>query len=355
MKVSGLETGKVTDIVWLATGFIGDVILTTAGMELAGTKFPSVKQHLVTTAIGRKALAHARCVSSFVVLDKRGAGTIASFRSVRTELESKLSSRSGTLLFQTHRSFRSSLLSRYLGFSSVTYQETDLAFLTGTRVPRVAVFHEAARIALLLEPLGVGRDEIRMARPYLNKNILSSVIADVLTGISGPVVAVAPGSVWGTKRWTAEGFTGLIDKLGADGIKTILIGSASEEEVALQIFAAVKIPELVINLAGKTQLEDLPGLFGKCSVLVSNDSSPIHFASAVNLPTVGVFGATVPEMGFGPLADRSTTAGVNLPCRPCSDHGPMVCPLGHFQCMKNLTSESVYRQVRHILDSAKPA
>ena len=98
-----------------------------------------------------------------------------------------------------------------------------------------------------------------------------------------------------------------------------------------------------------TALEDLPGLFKRCRLLVSNDSSPIHFASAVNLPTVAIFGATIPEMGFGPTADQSSSIGISLDCRPCSDHGPMVCPLGHFRCMKELSAEMVFEQIKPLL------
>lgn len=353
MRFSAIKDGKVTDIVWLSTGFIGDVILTTAGTELVAKKMPGVKQHVITTNVGKKALTHARGISSVVVFDKRGRGTLPAFRSVGTQLKQGLASAPGTMLLQTHRSFRSTLLARYLGFPTVTYQETDFSFLADVRVSRVAIFHEAERISLLLEPFGIARSEIRSARPYLFQNVLSEDLADHFKDDGGPVVAIAPGSVWGTKRWTAEGFTGLINRLGKAGTRSLLIGSGAEVEVTAQIFSAVDQPDLVINLAGKTQLEDLPGLLGRCSLLVSNDSSPIHFASAINLPTVGVFGATVPEMGFGPLAESSTTAGVMLDCRPCSDHGPMVCPLGHFKCMKNLSSDEVYAHVKHILDSEK--
>jgi heptosyltransferase II len=72
---------------------------------------------------------------------------------------------------------------------------------------------------------------------------------------------------------------------------------------------------------------------------VTNDSSPLHLASAMNTPTLAVFGPTVPAFGFGPLADRSTVAQVEgLDCRPCDRHGPRRCPLGHWRCMREITA-----------------
>ena len=62
----------------------------------------------------------------------------------------------------------------------------------------------------------------------------------------------------------------------------------------------------------------------------------------MDVPTVGIFGPTVPEFGFGPLASGSMIAGVDgLACRPCDRHGPQRCPLGHWRCMREVSSNDV--------------
>ncbi len=337
-----------SDIIWLSTGFIGDVILTTAGTELAAKMFPKIRQHIITTPLGLKALAHARGLTSLVAFDKRSKTSLQAFKDVKIGISKHLEP-SKTVMLQVHRSFRSTLLTRYLGFPTVTYHETDFAFLAQEKVTRVAVFHESARISLLLEPFGVDRKSIQFAKPYLEADTLRSEIAMVLEGNVKSWVAVAPGSVWGTKRWTTDGFILLIKMILKEGHGVVLLGSKAEEEVASDIFKSIEKTDALKNLVGVTTLEDLPGLFKRCRLLVSNDSSPIHFASAVNLPTVGVFGATIPAMGFGPTADQSKSVGVALACRPCSDHGPMVCPLGHFRCMKELSAEMVFAKVKSLL------
>ena len=91
-------------------------------------------------------------------------------------------------------------------------------------------------------------------------------------------------------------------------------------------------------------------LIGRARLLVTNDSSPLHLASAMNTPTLAIFGPTVPEFGFGPLADLSVVAGVrDLDCRPCDRHGPMRCPLTHWKCMRDQTAEELARRALELL------
>jgi heptosyltransferase-2 len=72
-------------------------------------------------------------------------------------------------------------------------------------------------------------------------------------------------------------------------------------------------------------------------------------------PTVTIFGPTVPEFGFGPLAPRRVVVGhTALACRPCDRHGPRRCPLGHWRCMRELTPEQLERVVLDLLAASPP-
>jgi len=83
-------------------------------------------------------------------------------------------------------------------------------------------------------------------------------------------------------------------------------------------------------------------LIGRARLLVTNDSAPLHLATAMGTPVVAVFGPTIPEFGFGPVRERDASVGlVGLVCRPCSDHGPPACPLGHHKCMRELSVDRV--------------
>jgi heptosyltransferase-2 len=87
----------------------------------------------------------------------------------------------------------------------------------------------------------------------------------------------------------------------------------------------------------------------RAHVLVTNDSAPLHLASAMDTPTVALFGPTVPAFGFGPLAEARRIAEVPmLACRPCDAHGPRQCPLTHWRCMRDLTVAEVLDAVEAV-------
>jgi heptosyltransferase-2 len=164
-------------------------------------------------------------------------------------------------------------------------------------------------------------------------------------------IGIAPGSVWATKRWPIESFLRLAKQLlSQTNARLLILGSADEKAAAAELELGLAAEaSRVINLAGRTSLDDLRAIYPSLSLLISNDSSPLHYASAFNVPSLAIFGATVPALGFGPLAEFSQVAQIDLPCRPCSDHGPMVCPLGHFRCMKDLEPERLASMALTIL------
>jgi heptosyltransferase-2 len=87
-------------------------------------------------------------------------------------------------------------------------------------------------------------------------------------------------------------------------------------------------------LAGKLNFLSSAALMEKAKMNYTNDSAPLHFASATDAPVTAIFCSTVPAFGFYPLSSKSFIAETDekLPCRPCSLHGLKACPLGHFKC-----------------------
>jgi heptosyltransferase-2 len=158
-------------------------------------------------------------------------------------------------------------------------------------------------------------------------------------GIRESFVAIAPGSVWGTKRWP---FYPELATLVAENFPVVVVGGNADVEAGEIILAQLPMGR-ALNAAGRLSLLASAEIIGRAAALVGNDSAPQHLASAMGTRTVTVFGPTVPAFGFGPLAPGSDTAGVaDLACRPCDRHGPARCPLGHWRCMRELSSRQVY-------------
>lgn len=164
----------------------------------------------------------------------------------------------------------------------------------------------------------------------------------------GRTVFLAPGSVWPTKRWTEDGYTGLARLLKARGFHVVLVGSPAEQELCEKIKSEVAGLE---NRAGTTSLCGLVELLATGVALVCNDSGAMHAASVSGLPTVAVFGPTVLAQGFRPWNSRSTVVQRDLPCRPCGKHGAKTCPIGTHECMTHIFAEDVYTALADMMNA----
>ncbi len=158
-------------------------------------------------------------------------------------------------------------------------------------------------------------------------------------------IAVAPGSIWATKRWVGyRELTEIInDELKCD---IVLLGSSNDKELCREIASGGN----AVNFAGETSLIQSAAIIKLAKFAVTNDSAPAHIAAAVGTPVVAIFGPTVPAFGFAPYTDKSVVVGIeDLYCRPCSKHGPMKCPEGHFRCMKEISPQRVFRACVRLL------
>jgi len=142
-------------------------------------------------------------------------------------------------------------------------------------------------------------------------------------------VVMAPGSIWGTKRWGK--FPALAPALDID---MVVVGGPEDGTLANEIVSASPRARSAV---GQLPLRASAALVARAAAVVTNDSLPLHLAQATGTPTVAIFGPTVPAFGYGPTGPHDRVVELaGLACRPCSSHGPMRCPLGHHRCMVDL-------------------
>ncbi|MEC4679035.1 MAG: lipopolysaccharide heptosyltransferase II [Nitrospirota bacterium] len=153
----------------------------------------------------------------------------------------------------------------------------------------------------------------------------------------GPLIGFNPGAAYGTaKRWLPQYFAALADQLIEEKQATILIfGARSEIEVAETILKQMKHPAFV--LSGKTTVRQLMACIKTCHLFISNDSGPMHIASALSVPQIALFGPTNAAATFsaGPF-DLMVQNKVD--CAPCRHRH---CPIDH-PCMTGLSVETVF-------------
>ncbi|MGH7197415.1 MAG: lipopolysaccharide heptosyltransferase II [Candidatus Omnitrophota bacterium] len=158
------------------------------------------------------------------------------------------------------------------------------------------------------------------------------------------LVLAAPGSKSDIKKWPAEHFARLLDRLIlADHCRVVLVGDKADAADAGKVKSLMT--ERVTDLCGKTNLKELEVLLKHATMLVTNDSAPLHLADALKTPTVAIFGPTDPRK-YGPRHPAGQTARRELFCSPCEK---AQCRF-HHECLKELGPEEVYRKARLILD-----
>ncbi|MCY3771107.1 MAG: lipopolysaccharide heptosyltransferase II [Gemmatimonadetes bacterium] len=165
-------------------------------------------------------------------------------------------------------------------------------------------------------------------------------LAEAGIGPDAPVLGVAPGASHGPKRWPPERFARVADHMARSRDMTILLlGSEGDRPVAGEV--ARVMGRQAVDWTGTTDLSLLPAAVQRCALLVSNDSGPMHVATAVGTPVVGVFGATHPRLGFAPVGPADAAVTLDLSCSPCSLHGNRACRFRTHACMEELDPRRV--------------
>jgi heptosyltransferase II len=307
---------------------------------------------------------HYGLCDEFVAVDKRAPDR------GRAALD-RLMKEKWNYVFVPHESVRTALWMRRLRADcKVGFKNWWNGFVYNKRVVRPVEFPDALRQLSLLTAVDerlaerFASDEVQSLRNLKSQSSPVDFTAPRIPDWasmqvmqhqpSRRVVFLAPGSTWGTKRWTVKGYEELARMLIMRGYDVDFVGSRAERELCDEIERGVKKyvrddgPQ-IFNHAGETSLAALVKLLSGGEALVSNDSGAMHAAAAAGLPTVAVFGPTTLELGFRPWQNRAIVVQRELKCRPCGKHGPQKCPIGTHECMKSISAGEVMRALETLL------
>ncbi|HJH06177.1 glycosyltransferase family 9 protein [Fusobacterium ulcerans] len=329
-------------ILIIHTAFIGDIVLSTPLVKKLKEVYPWSDITYVTTPAGASILRNNPNISEIIEYDKRGKHK--GLKGIY-QLGKRLKYENFNLVITPHRYLRSSVLSWLTG-SPVRkgYKNAAASFLYTEKIPYDKKKHEVEKLLSFVSGKENKRYEIEL---YPNEQDVKK-INEMLKEYEGKkLILLAPGSKWFTKKWPLEYFNEIIGQLkNREDIITGIIGGA--DELALNIVTGGN----VVDFRGKTSLLELAELIKRSELVVTNDSSPIHIASAwKDVEILAIFGPTVKELGFFPWSKNSVifeTEG--LPCRPCSLHGGDKCPQKHFKCMLDIKPEIVLNEILKIIE-----
>lgn len=328
------------NIVIINTAFLGDVALSVYFCDKIKEIYPNSILKFITTQQASKIVESFASVDEVIPYYKRDKHKgFTGFKNIAEMCNNT------DILFSAHRSFRSSILAKFIGSElSISYDKSSLSFLYNKRVPYQIELHEIDRNFLLLQPLIGEKISYTYEKAKLNFKVEDkNYIHDIINKYKlKDFICIAPASVWETKKWTRKGFQNLIKLLNENDQTPVLIGGKQDKELCENIIGDQK----AINLSGETSLAQTMILLSYAKKIVSNDSAPTHLAGLVGTPVITIFGPTAPIFGFAPHGKNDTVIENNeLKCRPCSAHGSIQCPIGTFECMNSITAEMVYEKV----------
>lgn len=312
------RNNSLQKILVIQTAFIGDVILATSLLEKLHHHFPTAQIDILLRRGNESLLTGHPFVTNVLIWNKKNK-----YKSLWHLI----------IEVQNHRYDKVICLQRFGSMGLLTalsgaterigFNKNPFAWLFTKRVQhQIGKTHEIERNTALISWF---TDSI-VFKPKLYVLPKMELISNK------PYICMAPTSVWFTKQFPESKWVALIQTIPKQ-YHIYLLGAPSDIAACERILLATS-RQMIENLAGKLSLLQSAALMQGAVLNFVNDSAPMHLASAVNAPTCAIFCSTIPDFGFGPLADFSKIVEVKqlLACRPCGLHGKRTCPEGHFRC-----------------------
>jgi heptosyltransferase-2 len=308
----------------IQTAFIGDVVLATCLIEKLHQHFPAAKIDFLLRKGNEDLLSGHPYVCKLLIWDKKKnkqKNLWKLLKQVRNEDYDKV--------INVQRFAATGILTAFSGATEkIGFDKNPLSFLFTKKIPHSVNngMHEVER-------------DLQLVKYFTDNNLVmpklypSDEDFKMVAGYKqNPYVTISPASVWFTKQYPAEKWISFINKIPG-GISIYLLGGPVDQVLCRGLTGSCK-EKSIIDLSGRLTFLQSAALMKDAVMNYTNDSAPMHFASAMNAPVAAVYCSTVPSFGFGPLSDKKFIIETKEPidCRPCGLHGYKACPKGHFNC-----------------------
>ena len=322
-----LDKSEIKRILIITLSNLGDIILTTPVVEALSEEFPEASLDIMVSPVGEEVFKYHQRVSECVIYDKK-ATPLQKFK-----------------LFLTLRRKKYNLV--------VDLRNTILTLLLGAKY-NTGPFKRGLKKQMhkkdvhlhWLQVIGIDTSKALFYIPI--KNADKKYVDGLLSKLGGkPFIVVSPGAKSHVKRWPLKNFAKLCDMIKSDlGIEIILVGNEFDKIVVERILFCIKIKP--INFIEKTNVRQLACLIKKAKLLITNDSAPMHIASAVDTPVLAFFGPT-DEKKYGPATKtKSKVLRKNLKCAPC-EVPQCINTANKYECLKTISVNEAFAAVKELL------
>ena len=335
-------------ILFIQTAFIGDAILSLPAIQKLKEKYSDCEINVLCIPQSKEIFDASPYVSKTIVLDKKKnhKSLFASFK-----LGRELKKDNYTSIYSSHRSFRTALIVFLTGVKDTFgFNNSSLKYLYKNLVEYKPQEHEIQR-NLDLIGFNYQADDWQIIPEISVDKIIQEKISAFINGknIKNNFIAIAPGSVWETKKYPKEYFEIIIDHFLNKGLQILLIGG--EKDKYLCNFIVEKFSQNVFDASGLFSIIESIELLKHSIILLSNDSAPTHFGMCAEIKVLTLYCSTVPGFGFFPYNKKSRYLSFNdLDCKPCGIHGHHKCPINTFDCGKKLLPAVVISTMEEMIN-----
>lgn len=314
---------------------IGDVVLTTPIVRCLKQQLPDAVIHFITK-------------KNFLPIleDNPYIDKIYAIQSSIKEVVSDLKKEKYDWVIDLHKNVRTLALKQKLGSPSRSFPKMNVEkwMLVKFKIDRMPKLHVVDRYFETVKHLGVVNDELPCDFFIAKKAEIN--IEDTFE-ISGSFITIAIGAQYATKRMTFEKLTEIINQLDET---IILVGGSMDAGLAKQLIDHFPSKN-IRNACGGFSLQQSASIVKQSKLIITNDTGLMHIASCFKIPTVSVWGNTVPALGMYPYFPKnpelfSIHEVKGLSCRPCSKIGYQKCPKGHFNCINQLDVGSIVLDIK---------
>lgn len=310
---------------------IGDVVLTTPIVRCVKNQVKDCEIHYLTKRPFAQILSNNPHIAKIHVIDHSINEVIQVLKAEKFDF-----------LVDLHNNIRTLSLKRKLGVSNAAFPKLNIAkwILVNFKWNRLPQHHIVERYFEAVKSLKVTND-LQPCEYYLSPADLVDTEATFFLAPSS-YIALAIGAQFASKRMPASKLIEICNQVNKP---IILVGGKDDAEVAREVIQASTNTQL-INACGKLSLGQSASVVKQAAVIITNDTGMMHIASAFEIPTVSVWGSTVPALGMYPYFPQQEQAFsvhevMNLSCRPCSKIGFQACPKKHFSCMMKQDSTAI--------------
>ena len=310
---------------------IGDIILTTPVISELKGKYPGAKIDFLVLDKFKDAIIGNKNINELISFDKEAYKGLDGIKRFAAELSPK----KYDVVLDLHSKIRSRALTHFMGVKTYRYKKRKFwkTLLVKMRLIKYSVDDTIVKNYFgAAENLGVRYKGENLEFDFDEKDVEK-------VGGYGDSIVFAPGASKNTKKWTKESFAELAVLLKQKYQKDIILIGGKNEKKDLDEINSLS-GGICKNMAGELSLKESGALLSQAFFMVTNDSGPFHIGRGVGAKCFVIFGPTDPRMfEYG---DKSILLYGNEPCSPCSLHGDLKCPKGHFKCMRDLSPEYVF-------------